>query len=365
MPHWRLWGSLALTAGFVLSTALTISPANAVSYDPVTVSGTVWLDENYDGIRQPSESAVPSFRLGVAIGGVDVGDIMTDYQGRYVYSWAEIGYRFSLRPISRDAPVAVFDLFSVSYSGCAYLHVLPGDASLTRWTCGWFLLSLGMRPSTFLENWPLFDGHFFTETAVRGCESGFSVTNAGGITFWDTWQRLGFGERRAIPISHRFKWKGLVTQVFQKAAFQWRPGKGVFLVDVFDELDDAGLEDALRARWRTPVRLDASFDAGKSGKEMERDRLALLDGNEAIRERYYAAPDPLLQYGLPTSRAEDLGNVIVLRTQRALFQQWKAFTGRAGAGEVTIVNAGEIARELGLFPEDAMKAQPSGFLYPD
>ena len=189
------------------------------------------------------------------------------------------------------------------------------------------LAESGYGSEHFFENWPLFDGHFFTETAVRGCESGFSVTNAGGITFWDAWQRLGL-ENVGYPISHRFKWKGLVTQVFQNAAFQWRPGKGVFLVDVFDELDDAGLEDALRGRWRTPVRLDASFDAGKSGKEMERDRLALLDGNEAIRERYYAAPDPLLQYGLPTSRAEDLGNVIVLRTQRALFQQWKAFTGR-------------------------------------
>ena len=94
-----------------------------------------------------------------------------------------------------------------------------------------------------------------------------------------------------------------------------------------------------------------------------RDRLALLDANQAIIERYYAAPEPLLQYGLPTSRVEDYGNVLVIRTQRAVFQQWKEDVPWAKAGEVTIANGGDIAKELGLFPEDAMIPQPAGFAW--
>ena len=76
------------------------------------------------------------------------------------------------------------------------------------------------------------------------CDIGFSVTNTDGITFWDTWQRLGL-ENVGYPISNRFIWQGFVTQAFQKTIFQWQPGRGVFLLNIFDELHKAGNDDAL------------------------------------------------------------------------------------------------------------------------
>ena len=60
---------------------------------------------------------------------------------------------------------------------------------------------------------------------------------------------------------------------------------------------------------------------------------------------------------LPTSRVEDFGNVLVIRTQRAVFQQWKEDVPWANAGEVTIANGGDITKELGLFPSEALIPQ--------
>jgi len=140
--------------------------------------------------------------------------------------------------------------------------------------------------------------------------------------------------------------------------FQLQPGKGVFVINVFDELHDAGQDDWLRVHRATPHQLDPSFDTGKSWEQTVRDRLALLDANPAIKTRYFAAPEPLLQYGLPTSRVEDFGNVLVIRTQRAVFQQWKEDVPWAKAGQVTIANGGDIAKELELFPPEALVPQP-------
>ena len=163
------------------------------------------------------------------------------------------------------------------------------------------------------------------------------------------------------PTSDRYLWRGFVTQTFQKAVFQWRPGKGVSLVNVFDELHNAGYDDELRERWATPKPLSPPFNSYLPvGKWEELDeelreqlrekvlthRLTLLDGNPAIKERYFSAPDPLWQYGLPTSKVVDYGNVFVIRTQKVVFQQWKEDVPWAKAGEVTIANGGDIAKEL-------------------
>ena len=56
--------SVLVTAGVVLSLVLVSPPAHARHDDPdrshgIKVSGTVWVDENVDGIRQPSEPGVP------------------------------------------------------------------------------------------------------------------------------------------------------------------------------------------------------------------------------------------------------------------------------------------------------------------
>ena len=138
----------------------------------------------------------------------------------------------------------------------------------------------------------------------------------------------------------------MVTQAFQKAILQWQPGKGVIFVSVFDELHNAGKDDLLRVRWATPATLE--FDAVDwELEESVRWKLDLLDEKEAIKERYFASPDPLLQYGLPTSRVEDMGNHYAFRTQRAVFQQWKEDVPWAKAGEVTVANGGYIATQVG------------------
>lgn len=87
-------------------------------------------------------------------------------------------------------------------------------------------------------------------------------------------------------------------------------------------------------------------------------RQALLNANSAIRQRYFGVSDPLTVFGLPVSRVEDMGNHYAIRTQRAVFQQWKEAVPWAAAGQVTIANGGDIGKELGwltsgLQPEPA------------
>jgi hypothetical protein len=80
----------------------------------------------------------------------------------------------------------------------------------------------------------ILDGHFFTQASGRPADrdpSGFSVTNADGILFWDTWQRLG-PETIGYPTSRRIAVDGLVTQVFQKAVLRARPGEEVAVVPI-------------------------------------------------------------------------------------------------------------------------------------
>ena len=159
-------------------------------------------------------------------------------------------------------------------------------------------------------------------------------------------------ENVGYPISHRYMWRGFVTQAFEKAIMQWRPERGVQFINIFDELHDAGLDGLLRSRYVIPRQLEPSFDAGavasiEHWEDFPADanwqlivgpRLALLDDNPAIKERYYAEPDPLWFYGLPTSRVEDMGDHYAIRTQRRVLKQWKEDVPWAKAGEVTIAD---------------------------
>ena len=205
-----------------------------------------------------------------------------------------------------------------------------------------------------LLNWPVADGHFFKEAAVsdpdlygfpgnyKWRDGGFTVTNGDGIPFLDTWKRLGL-ENVGYPISHRFMWRGFVNQAFQTLIMQWQPGKGVVFVDIFGELHPTGRDVWLRKRFATPHQMPASLDADKSREARQSAGLALLNANPAIRERYFSACNPLLQFGLPTSKVEDMGNHYAIRTQKTVFQQWKEDVPWAKAGEVTLANGGDIA----------------------
>lgn len=204
-------------------------------------------------------------------------------------------------------------------------------------------------------DWAIPGGRFYSQTANG--EGGYSVTDDGQARFYTEFQRLGGLQTVGYPISRRYMQDGFITQAFQKLVLQWRPEVGqAYPVNVFDELSSNGFDQTLLRRRQTPIILDSStFDPpGAAWSEIVAGRHALLNANSAIRTRYFGTGDPLTVFGLPTSRVEDMGNHFALRTQRAVFQQWKETVPWARAGEVTIANGGAIAQELGWLPAAAL-----------
>src|SRR5581483_6381304 len=67
--------------------------------------------------------------------------------------------------------------------------------------------------------------HFYTQADGQGgaTGTGFAVSNADGIPFWDFFRAAGGVASEGYPVSHRFLWDGFVVQAFQKVVFQWRP----------------------------------------------------------------------------------------------------------------------------------------------
>ena len=205
------------------------------------------------------------------------------------------------------------------------------------------------------------EGHFFTQTSGRPASrdpSGFHVSNAEGLPFWETWQRLGISGA-GYPLSRRFLWQGFPTQVFQKVVLQWQPGVGMVPVNLFDDLHDRGFDSWLQARELIPPPIDPATEATDSWEALVARRLGLLEAFPAIGGHYRASSDPLWQYGLPTSAVLDQGDVLALRTQRAVLFQWKREMPWAAAGEVTVANGGEIGKALNLFPLGALVPEPA------
>ena len=79
----------------------------------------------------------------------------------------------------------------------------------------------------------------------------------------------------------------------------------------------------------------------------------MLDQDRAIRAAYFADPDPIQRFGLPMGYGRH-GPAFVIRCQRAVFQRWKEDVPWAKAGQVTIANGGDLAKEAGILPEDAL-----------
>lgn len=213
-------------------------------------------------------------------------------------------------------------------------------------------------------DYPLASGWFFKQTNGQGGAgpTGYAVTDDGGARFWSTFQQAGGVPVFGYPISRRFVWDGFVVQAFQKAIFQWRPEeRRVAYVNVLDLLSAAGKDDWLLAFRQTPRPFDHSVDATLPWEAVVARHLALLDAYPAIRARYLGEPQWLERYGLPVSAAE-FDTVAVVRSQRAVFQQWRLDVPWARAGEVTVANGGELARDAGLLPAAALEpeAPPDG-----
>ena len=200
------------------------------------------------------------------------------------------------------------------------------------------------------QDWSVPGGRFFTQTG------GYAVVDRDGVPFWSEFQRLGGVQGVGYPVSQRFEWDGFVVQAMQRVIFQWQPATGqVSFVNVFDLLTEAGKDDWLLAVRQTPKPLPPEFDAGKPWGEVLQTRLALLDENPAIKRQYYSvAGDPIAMNGLPTSRVTDMGNNYTIRAQRVVIQQWKIDVPWAKAGQVTVALGGDIAKEAGLLPREAI-----------
>ncbi len=212
------------------------------------------------------------------------------------------------------------------------------DAPPARTTCG--------------LDFAVADGHFFTQTAAEP-GLGFDVIDDQQARFWTAFRELGGVPALGFPITSRFQLRGFTVQAFQKAVLQWDPTKqGVNVANTLDTLHEAGADQWLEAFRQVPPHLFLPADDGAAFDQVIRNHLALLDANPAIRDAFLATPAWLTRLGLPISYA-DFGAVRVLRAQRAVFQQWTADVPWAKAGEVIFANAGDLAKEAGLFPTAA------------
>src|SRR5262249_49355140 len=141
----------------------------------------------------------------------------------------------------------------------------------------------------------------------------------------------------------------------QKVVFQYRPDQGgaVAFVNVFDELAAGGKDDWLAVVRDVPNSANWESDDGKSWPDVVANHNKLLDKDPAIKALYLAASDPVNQNGLPMAY-EEMQNVAVIRAQRKVFQRWKIDVPWAKAGQVLVANGGDVGKEAGLYPSDAV-----------
>jgi hypothetical protein len=214
------------------------------------------------------------------------------------------------------------------------------------------------------DDYPVEGGWFFSQANGRdaGGVYGYTVTDADGVPFWTWFQRYGGVNGVGYPVSHRFLWDGFVSQAFQKVIFQYRPDQGgaVVFVNVFDQLSRAGKDGWLLTVRNVPKSNDWQSDQGKEWPAIVQSHQAILDPYPALKAAYLAAPDPVTQYGLPMG-VQEFSNVIVVRAQRTVFQQWKIDVPWARAGQVVLANGGDVAKEAGILPGEATGPQPYTF----
>lgn len=200
------------------------------------------------------------------------------------------------------------------------------------------------------------NGWFFSQANGRDGDPnwGYRIADDNGVRFWSEFQRLGGVPAQGYPVSGRFQGDGFVLQATQKFIFQWRPERNeVWYLNIFDLMHDAGLDGWLLTVRHVPPPESTAEDAGLSWDEVLARHWKMLDRNPAIKEVYWAAADPLNHFGLPMAYAE-YDNVRVLRAQRAVIQQWTMDTPWAKAGQITIANGGDVAKEAGLLPAEVI-----------
>jgi len=293
----------------------------------------------------------------LSISSSSTGEQLTSFPAPIVLEYA---------PSAAELALANGDLSRVSLSywdGSAWVPVpcSPSGQQLACTLTHMSLFQLMISPLTLTaQDYDLADlaGHFYRQTnGFDGSgEAGYAITDDAEAPLWTEFQRLGGVEALGYPVSNRFTYQGLPTQVFQKAALQWQPDLEMAVpVDVFDNVNPA--TDAWLDMYRqVPPSPEWSTDANQDWDQVVVEHESLLDAFPPLHDLYFSDPDPVMTYGLPLS-VRQYDSMVVVRTQRAVLQLWTVDTPWAAAGTVVVGNAGDIAKEAGLWPSQAIIPQ--------
>ncbi|MFN8533023.1 MAG: hypothetical protein U0556_05720 [Dehalococcoidia bacterium] len=182
---------------------------------------------------------------------------------------------------------------------------------------------------------PLVGGRFYTQASGQP-GLGFAVVDDASAAIYSAYVGYGGPEALGYPISRRFNSGGAITQVFQRATLQALSG-GVRPLSVMDLLSTAGLDNWLAQNYSIPP-VDPTIDPDA----------ALAESPSHGAAYGWLGAD---FNGRVTSRVQDFSTVRTLRTQRSAIYESLA------DGSLFYAPAGEIARDAGIFPAAAFRAQ--------
>ena len=171
----------------------------------------------------------------------------------------------------------------------------------------------------------------------------------GDVPFLTEFRRIGGIDALGYPLTRAITYEGRPTQFFQKGVLQWQPATRSFAyLNVFDLLSAQGFDAVLASQYLIPPPADSVASDDLNWDQAAARHIAIMQEVPAIARFVLRTPNWLDRYGLPTG-IQDYGDVVVVRAQRAAFQWWRVDTPFANAGDVTVVNSGEIAKALEAF----------------
>jgi hypothetical protein len=205
------------------------------------------------------------------------------------------------------------------------------------------------------------NGRFYTQTSGQDTTGrGYRITDDDDIPFWSEYQRLGAEKTLGYPISRRFMLDGTPVQATQRGVLQWKAtNRQMGLINLMDYFTTKGQDPWLEKNKSVPKPAPQSA-ANQAWELAYKNRRALLDASPAFATYYDGNPDSIRLLGLASSSAVDRGDYIIMRFQRGVLVQWKTERLWAAAGDVTPSNAGDWAKENGLFPVMALELEAPG-----
>ncbi|TAK33786.1 MAG: trypsin-like serine protease [Chloroflexota bacterium] len=212
------------------------------------------------------------------------------------------------------------------------------------------------------QDYDLPNGHFYTQgNATTNGSDGFGIVDDAVAPFWTSYQQMGGPDVLGYPISRRFVWYGLVSQATQRALLQWDASTGqMILANIVDIMHQEGYDEFLRLRYQVPPLIPDSGDDGLSWDQVMARHLALLDLDPAVRDAYFADPDPFTHFGLPMV-AQDMGSAFVVRAQRAVIKHWKTGDASPQAGQIAVLSLANLVKGTDLISAAALQPERVSF----